>query len=183
VTAVEILVVCSANRCRSPMAAGLLAARLTGLGSTAVVRSAGFGPAGEPATAETVSVMADVGIDLTDHRSTRVTAALCSDADLIIAMTRQHVIELVVLDPDSWPRIFPIVDLLRRGRQIGPRPDAESPPAWIRRAHGGRQRSDALRLPTDADIADPTGQPVAAHRRTRDDLDGLTRELVGLLAL
>jgi protein-tyrosine phosphatase len=164
------------------MAAGLLRARQMGPGSV-VVRSAGFGPPGEPATPETVAVMADVGIDLTEHRSERVTAARCRNADLVIGMTRQHVIELVVLAPDAWPRIFPIVDLLRRGRQIGPRLEAESPPAWIRRAHGGRQRSDLLRLPADVDIADPIGQPMAAHRRTRDDLDRLTRELAELLAL
>jgi protein-tyrosine phosphatase len=182
VAGVEILVVCSANRCRSPMGAGLLQGRFTDQGSEAVVRSAGFGPAGEPATPETVAVMAEVGVDLGSHRSTLVTAAACARADLVICMTRQHVVELVVLDPDSWPRTFPLVDLVRRAQQVGPRRHGEPSKAWIQRVHGGRQRSSVLSLPGTDDIADPIGNPVGAFRRTRDELGRLIAPLTQLLA-
>jgi protein-tyrosine phosphatase len=162
------------------MAAALLSAHLLGRGSEADVTSAGLGPSGEPPTPDTVAVMADIGIDLSAHLSRRVTPADLGGADLILGMTREHVIALAVLDPGSWPRIFPLVDLLRRGHQIGPR-GPEDPEEWIRRAHGGRQRVSVLSLKSSDEIADPIGQPLAAFRRTRDKLDALLRDLAGLL--
>lgn len=163
------------------MAAALLTAQLLERGSEVEVSSAGFGAPGEPATPETVAVMADVGIDLSAHLSSRVAPADLAGADLILGMTREHVIALAVLDPDSWPRIFPLVDLLRRAHQIGPKPRREPLEGWIRRAHGGRQRSSVLSLKSSDEIADPIGQPLAAFRRTRDKLDGLLTDLAGLL--
>jgi protein-tyrosine phosphatase len=163
------------------MAAALLAAHLLERGSEGDVTSAGLGPSGEPATPDTVAVMADIGIDLSAHLSRRVSPADLAGADLILGMTREHVIALAVLDPDSWPRIFPLVDMLRRAHQIGPRGQGESPEEWILRAHGGRQRSSVLSLKSSDEIADPIGQSLAAFRRTRDKLDGLLSDLATLL--
>ena len=64
-----IVVLCTANVCRSPMAAALLARRLSELGVTARVRSAGMLRDGDPPLPEVISVMAGYGIDLTAHRS------------------------------------------------------------------------------------------------------------------
>ena len=70
-----IVVLCTANVCRSPMAAALLARRLSELGVAAQVRSAGMLGGGDPPLPEVVSVMAGYGIDLTAHRSRVVRAA------------------------------------------------------------------------------------------------------------
>ena len=59
-----IVVLCTANVCRSPMAAALLARRLSELGVTARVRSAGMLRGGDPPLPEAVSVMAGYGIDI-----------------------------------------------------------------------------------------------------------------------
>ena len=70
-----IVVLCTANVCRSPMAAALLARRLSEFGVTARVRSAGMLRDGDPPLPEVVSVMAGYGIDITAHRSRLVGAA------------------------------------------------------------------------------------------------------------
>jgi protein-tyrosine phosphatase len=163
------------------MAAALLATHLLDRGSEIDVRSAGFGPPGEPATTQAVSVMADKGIDISGHLSRAVTAPDLATADLVLGMTRAHVIAMAVLNPGTWPRIFPLVDLVRRAQQIGPRHEAEPTEEWIRRAHGGRQRSSVMSLRSSDEIADPLGQPVAAFRRTRDELDALLADLADLL--
>lgn len=173
---------CTANRCRSPMAAGLLAARLDALGVAAEVASAGFGPAGDPAVPEVVSVMAELGIDLSGHRSERVTRDLCEEADLIFGMTRQHVIDLVLLAPSAWPRIFPLIDLLRRAEEVGPVQPGEHLETWVRRVHGGRQKSVIMSLKAADEIADPIGMPRSAFERTRNQLDDLLSQLATLVA-
>jgi protein-tyrosine phosphatase len=174
--------VCSANRCRSPMAATLLAARLASFDIPAEVASAGFGPAGQPALPEAVAAMADMGIDLSRHRSESVSREQCEQADLIIGMTREHIIDLVLLAPTAWPRIFPLVDLVRRAEAVGPiRPD-ERFGTWIHRLHGGRQRSVILTMKAADEIADPVGQSRSAFERTRDQLDLLLGRFAVLLA-
>jgi protein-tyrosine phosphatase len=182
VAEMKVLAVCSANRCRSPMAATLLAARLGSFGVDVEVASAGFGPAGAPALPEAVAVMAEIGIDLSQHRSEGVSREDCEEADLIIGMTREHIIDLVLLAPTAWPRIFPLVDLVRRAEAVGPiRPD-ERFGTWVHRLHGGRQRSVIMAMKAADEIADPVGQSRSAFERTRDQLDLLLGRFALLLA-
>ncbi len=150
-------------------------------GAGAEVSSAGFGPAGLAAVDEAVTVMMEVGIDLHLHRSRLVNVDVLRASDLIVVMTRQHAIDVVLLDVGAWPRTFTIADLVRRGRQIGPIDGAETMRRWAARAHGGRQRTDLLALPASDDIADPVGQPLTRFRHTRDTLNELTEALAALI--
>ena len=145
------------------------------------VGSAGFGPEGYPATDEAVAAMDDLRIDITGHRSRRLDPHVLGAADLILAMTRQHVIDAVVLARAAWPRTLPLVDAVRRASQAGPLPTADDPSSWVARLHAGRRPADVLTLPPGDDIADPIGQPLDAYRRTRDQLNGLTQRLAELL--
>ncbi len=168
------------------MGAALLAAHAAaspGAGRDLEVESAGFGATGIPAVPEVVAAMADIGIDLSAHRSLRVTRQMCRESDLIVGMTRQHVVDLAVLDQEAWPRTWPLVDLVRRGRRLGRRSPGEAPAAWMRRAHEGRRASDVLSLPESDDVADPIGEPFAAYEKTRDQLASLFDDLIALLAL
>src|ERR1035441_8388778 len=70
-----IVVLCTANVCRSPMAAPLLARRLATLGVTVPVRSAGMIGGGDRPHPEVVSVMASYGIEIGSPRSRIVCAA------------------------------------------------------------------------------------------------------------
>jgi protein-tyrosine phosphatase len=98
------------------MVAELLRHRLEQVDVAVDVLSAGFGPSGLPALDETVEAMLEVGIDLRQHRSHRVSLSDLTDSDIIATMTRQHAMDVVLLDPAAWPRTFPIVDLVRRGQ-------------------------------------------------------------------
>jgi protein-tyrosine phosphatase len=167
---VRILVVCSANQVRSPMAAALLRRRLAVHDPGAEVVSAGFGASGFGATPQTIRVMAEVGIDLEDHRSRRVTRADLEAADLAVGMTRRHVMDLALLNPAAWPRIFALRALVTRGLEIGPRWGSERAAAWVERAHAGRERSSVAGLDVHSDVVDPLGRRTWAYAHTRDQL-------------
>jgi protein-tyrosine-phosphatase len=163
------------------MAAALLRGRLTIARADAQVISAGFGPGGLPPLEEAVDVMLELGFDLRQHRSEQISRSVLASSDLIIVMTREHAREVVLLDQASWPRTFPIIDLVRRGARVGTIGADETLRQWVTRAHGDRQRSDLLGLRSGADISDPAGAPVAVVRRTRDVLSGLVDELAQLI--
>lgn len=178
----RVLVICSANRCRSPMGAALLQRHADALGAPLEVASAGFGAAGYPAEPETVAAMAEVGVDLSQHRSRQLDRALLEDAGLVLTMTRQQLIDAVLLVPSAWERLFTLVDLAGRAVQIGPRGAHERPEEWVVRAQLGRSRRDVVNLSTTDDIADPVGRPLPEHVRTRDQLDRLTLEVARRLS-
>jgi protein-tyrosine phosphatase len=173
-------VVCTANRCRSVMAGALLACRLAEIGVTAVVRSAGSLGQDQPAPPEVISAMAAHGLDVGRHRSHVMTTTDLSAADLVLAMAREHVRHAVVTDPAAWSRTFTLKELLRRGRQTGPRMGGEPLAEWLARVHAGRQRAALLGDSPDDDVADPIGGPPQAYRATADLLDQLTGDLVEL---
>jgi protein-tyrosine-phosphatase len=125
--------------------------------------------------------MREVGIDLGRHRSSHVTDIDLSASDLIIVMTRQHAMDLLLLDPAMWPRTFPIVDLVRRGRETGSIGVDEDLREWVSRVHKGRRPSELVALQPSEEVSDPVGRPVAQVRRTRDLLSSLVDELAGLL--
>ena len=89
----SVLLVCTGNLCRSPMAAALLQARLA---RDEVRRDWQVGSAGvwtvegQPASAYAIEEMAQRGIDLRTHRSRNVTREMMAEADLVLAMTRNH---------------------------------------------------------------------------------------------
>lgn len=112
----SLLIVCSGNTCRSPMAEGLARRMLAEERKlpdeeleTAGVRvtSAGaFASGGSPASAEAVAALAKMGIDLSRHRSRRLTAEMVREADVIYCMTRTHVDAVLDLDPSAADKTF-----------------------------------------------------------------------------
>lgn len=88
----RILMVCSGNTCRSPMAAAILERRLAEAGPAGVVvSSAGTGALeGAPASEGAWLVSLEENLDLSAHRARLLTRALVEDADLILAMSPAH---------------------------------------------------------------------------------------------
>ncbi|MDQ4131965.1 MAG: hypothetical protein M3179_01905 [Actinomycetota bacterium] len=172
---------CTGNICRSPIAEVLLRTRLAERGVDAHVHSAGLLMDGQSASPLSVEVMTVRGLDLSTHRSRRMTRELLLDADLILGMAREHVREAAVLVPERWPRAFTLKEVVRRAQQTGPRQEGESLDAWLARVHEGRSLRDLAGWSDDDDVADPIGKPHAVFERTAAELDDLTRRLVELM--
>jgi protein-tyrosine phosphatase len=182
---VQVLFVCTANMCRSPMAAALFERRLgdEALAVTEPVRttSAGLLPGGHPSPAEVVAAMADFDVDLSEHRSAQVTSEVVGNADVVLGLARRHAREVVLLDPGAWGRTFTVKEFVRRGESAGPRRPEEPVAAWLGRLHRGRTRNDLVGSFTADDVADPLGGPMSAYRATARELAGLVDEVAALL--
>lgn len=102
----EILVLCSGNIVRSPLAKGLLRKILDDIGvSDVVVASAGtLGIEGGAAHPEAVRLARERGFDLSRHRSRGVTAQGLQRADMIVVMEEAHARKVREIDPSAAGR-------------------------------------------------------------------------------
>ena len=173
-----ILLLCTANVCRSVMAQAMLSARLAERPPPLSVTSAGLLAGGRRPPAEVVAVMAARGVDVAGHVSRRVTAADLAAADLVLGMAREHARHAVVLRSECWPRTFTLSELLRRGRRAGARAPGEPLGDWLARAGRDRGRHDLLGCGQYDDVPDPYGGPLAGYQATASLLDRLTSDLV-----
>ena len=176
----EVLILCTANVCRSPMAQALLTDRLAALGQAVTVRSGGMLGDGEPPRPEAITAMADYGLDIASHRSRRVTTDDLERADLTLAVARENLRYAIVTAPAIWPRAFTIAELVRRGQATGRRLPGESLADWLARTHAGRERAALLGDSRADDVADPTGGPQRGYTETAAILGGLADRLVRL---
>ena len=89
----NILVLCTGNVCRSPLAAAMLRQRLAERGRTDIeVVSAGTAAAdGEPASEGSYLVALEHGIDLSAHAARMLRREHVDAADLIFGMSEHHV--------------------------------------------------------------------------------------------
>jgi protein-tyrosine-phosphatase len=163
------------------MAAALLRQHLDDLGLAGVtVSSAGRLESGTRAERGAVRAVATRGLRLDDHRSETLSPELVRAADLVLCMAREHVRDVVVLDPDVFGRTFTLKELVRRGEAVGPRQLGAPMADWLARVHDGRSTAGLLGESADDDIADPIGRPDAAFERTAAELDALLGRLLRL---
>ncbi len=120
----KILLVCSGNTCRSPMAKIIMEQLLKNANiHNIAVESAGlYTTNGLPASEAAQIVMQEMGMDISTHTSQVVNEELMTEADLILAMTREHRRFLTGLFPQKKHQIFTL------GEFIGqPELDIEDP--------------------------------------------------------
>lgn len=88
----QVLLVCTGNICRSPLAEALLQRALAERGLDAIaVTSAGTGAwDGAPASEGAYLVALERGLDLSGHRARLLTRELVERSDLVLTMARHH---------------------------------------------------------------------------------------------
>jgi low molecular weight protein-tyrosine phosphatase len=177
-----ILVVCTGNVCRSPMAEGFLRAALVErLGEAApTVSSAGTaGWEGAGATDEAVAAARERGADIARHRARVLQRPLVEDADLIVCMGVEHREAVRWLAPEASDRSFTISELVRLLEAASPAGGLSERVAAAAAARNGSspEPSEAL----DPDVRDPLGDPIEGYREVADELLGLTRRLADAL--
>jgi protein-tyrosine phosphatase len=180
IDAPKILLLCTANQCRSPMAEGVLRHLLAGRRVSADVSSAGLYEGGAPATGTAREVLARRGIDLAAHRSRRLEdpGVELAGADLVIGMERRHVQEAALLGAVR-SRCFTLPELARRAAAAEPRRAGESMAAWAGRLSSGRTFAEFVGIgPSRDEIADPIGRSEKVYEATADLLTELLRTIV-----
>lgn len=109
-----IVLVCTGNTCRSPMAEAILKDLLKKAGhglESVLVLSAGVAASeGAMASSQAVDVMEERGLDLSNHQSRPLSDAIIDRADLILTMTRGHRAAILA----AWPDRSDQVRTLRR---------------------------------------------------------------------
>lgn len=105
----SVLFVCTANICRSPMAAGLLSEKIKEQNSEWIIASAGvYAQPGLPAAQNTLLVLRQRGIDWSAHRSQGVNRELLEKFGLILTMEQGQKEALQA----AYPRLAPRINLL-----------------------------------------------------------------------
>lgn len=180
----DILVVCTGNLCRSPLAEAFLRGALDRrFGDRApMVASAGvIGVRDAPAMPETVRAAAERGADVSAHRARRLSRADVADADVVVAMAAEHRDEVARLDDEAAAKTFTLKELVRLVESLPPSNEALDLPAIValadaRRGSGARENAD------DEDVVDPLGMPFETYRAVAWELDEWSDRLAAALA-
>jgi low molecular weight protein-tyrosine phosphatase len=178
----SILVICTGNICRSPMAEGFLRTALRRrFGDRApTVASAGTtGWEGSGAMPESVEAAGERGVDISGHVARRLTRGDVFDADVVVAMAAEHREAVSRAMPEAADRTFTLKELVRLLEALPPPtaplgpddlPDRLAQAEEVRRGGFGGN-------PHDEDIVDPLGLPLESFRAIAWELDEWTARL------
>ncbi len=101
----SVLLVCTGNTCRSPMAKGILETMLKD--SRVFIYSAGTdGLRNSPASASAVQVVTKLGGNISRHLSQPLTSEMIENADLILVMEKRHMIRIIDMVPEAKNKTF-----------------------------------------------------------------------------
>ncbi len=117
----HILFVCTGNSCRSVMAEGLFRKYVQDRGDEFEIASAGISAVdGFPASEETIRVMQEEeDIDMSDHRSQRLTMDMVRSADHIFVMERFHKDWITNLMPSAANKVSLLTESSNSHRPFG----------------------------------------------------------------
>ncbi|MDH6181691.1 protein-tyrosine phosphatase [Microbacteriaceae bacterium SG_E_30_P1] len=191
----SIVVVCTANICRSPIAERLLRRLLERdapqLWSIQVSSAGTRATAGRALPDDTLVELERLGLPAQQHAAVPLDAATLATADLVLGLTRDHRKAAVRLAPRVATRAFTLAEYARilqfiraERADVAPRLDGDVT-AYLREltALAARLRgSMAPQLsPDDLDIEDPYNRGTAVYRRVADSISASSTSIVDTL--
>ena len=122
----KVLFICTANVCRSPMAERLFAHEVskTDLPKRIISYSAGLSAMdGDKASQNSIDACKELGLDITDHKSTGLTRTSLEEASVVFCMTESHraLINMYFDLPQGYP-IFLMREFVEEGAKELPDP-------------------------------------------------------------
>jgi protein-tyrosine phosphatase len=182
----RILLVCTGNICRTPMAEGFLRESLQDrvVGDEQIeVGSAGtVAWEGSLATPDAVAVARELGADISKHLARQLTQSHVEGADLVLGMAAEHRDFVEQLVPEAAWRTFTLKELVRLVEAL-PRSgdDGSSSALHLRRriVEAGDLRADGFEgTPNDESVADPIGLSEETYRAVAWELQAWCARLV-----
>lgn len=179
----SMLVVCTGNVCRSPMAEGFLRSALRRrFGDDApLVASAGTaGWEGSPAMDESVRAAAEREVDISGHVARRLLKEHVAAADLVVCMAGEHRDAIVRSVPEAAVKTFTLKELVRLLQALPKPGEGGGSQTLVERiAEADRLRSSGFQGNTyDEDVVDPLGLPLDSFRAVGWELDEWSGRLV-----
>ncbi|NYD68501.1 arsenate reductase/protein-tyrosine-phosphatase family protein [Agromyces atrinae] len=184
----NILVVCTGNICRSPLAEQVLRERLAEAGVTATVESAGTRAMdGHEMTPQSADLARALGVSDTTHTARQITPALIEAADLVLVASRSHRREVVEEVPRAGRYTFTLRELARLIEAASA--DGTLDQAPLRASIDLVSEIAALRGafpppadPADDDIVDPYRREQSVYDEAGRLIDDSTRVIAAALA-
>lgn len=181
----HIVMVCSANVCRSPVAEQhlrhlLIDRMLTGV----TVRSAGVdGMTDQRIDSVMAKLLARDGVSSEDFRARRLEAQDVTGATLILTAERSHKSRIVRQSPQALGRTFTMLEFVALTSSDdfhGPRGGSSERLSALTGWAAARRPYVSLRA-TELDIRDPHGQSIRRYRHAYAQLRSVSSHIAGIL--
>lgn len=177
----SVLLVCTANRCRSPLAEFLLRQAVSDLDIAWQISSAGTHAAPGLAMDPHVSrLLNQRGIAVGPWSTTPVNASMLDAADLVLTATRQHSSYLIGARPELLGKTYPLLRFARRvaqARHTGIHALHPSDPGCYLEA---AKKAEAMGHPGVDDLADPVGRPYRRFKSCANTIDMAVDLILGV---
>ncbi|GJN41996.1 arsenate reductase/protein-tyrosine-phosphatase family protein [Corynebacterium ammoniagenes] len=178
----SILMVCTGNICRSPMAENLLAKMVQDISEVRIMSAGTHAMVGEPMFPISQQIAQSYGAeDLESHRARQVTDELLKASDLVLTMTREQRRFVVESNPHVTRRAFTLREFSRLASVTTDEmlaADLETIKDFnvdklrtaVQSVSLSRSQVSPVSEPAELEVIDPYGQPAAVHQDSAEQL-------------